>query len=58
MRRRVAIFAVIVTALAAIFAIRPIKNFLDADACLDRGGAWEKQTSTCIGTLETNRQSH
>ena len=51
--RRVLVIVVVAGTLAAIFAIRPLKTFLDIDACLDQGGAWEKQTGTCVGTHNT-----
>lgn len=58
MRRRVAVIVVIVATLAALFSVHLLKNFVDVDACLDRGGAWEKQTSTCVGMRNTHGQRH
>jgi hypothetical protein len=52
MKRGAVVIVIIVTILSAIFAIRSLKNFLDVDTCLDRGGAWEDQTSTCVGARE------
>jgi hypothetical protein len=54
MRRRGAVLVIIVATLSAIFAVRSLKNFLDVDACLDRGGAWDKQASICVGTPTTH----
>jgi hypothetical protein len=49
-----AVIVVIVATLAAIFAILSLKSFFDVDACLDRGGAWDKQASTCVSTPTTH----
>ena len=56
--RRLAVILAIGMLLAAILAFRPLKNFIDSDICLDRGGAWKKQTGTCVGILNTYSDRH
>jgi len=41
---------------AAILAFRPVKTFIDIDICLDRGGAWDEQTETCVGFRPDNER--
>jgi hypothetical protein len=44
------LLVVLLTALALL--VRPVKQFLAVDACLDRGGAWDGTLQQCKGARE------
>ena len=47
MKRRVIILAVCATATASVVAAVRINHWLDIDACLDAGGAWDHGEGEC-----------
>ncbi len=51
------LYAILVLALvtAIYFFMVWFEDFLDVDACLDAGGGWNHETSSCEGSPEYDR---